>query len=135
MDEFHWSGTSDPAASLAVPEAIRFLQSVGHDRFRDQCHTLAKYAGQQLTERLGAIPLARDDEFGTMLTLELPQLARIQQQPGTPPSLQLQLATEFGIEIPIVDWQDRMHIRVSCHLYNTPSQIHRLVEVLEGLTL
>jgi isopenicillin-N epimerase len=133
VDEFHWSGTSDPAASLAVPEAIRFLQSVGLDRFRDQCHTLAKYAGQQLTGRLGAIPLARDHEFGTMLTLELPQLACAQQQPGTPHPLQGQLATEFGIEIPIVEWQDRMHIRVSCHLYNTPQQIDRLVEVLERL--
>ena len=65
-----------------------------------------------------------------MLTLELPQLQRVEQQPGTPHPLQLRLATEFGIEIPIVEWQDRLHIRVSCHLYNTPEQIDRLVEVL-----
>ncbi len=133
VDEFHWSGTSDPAAYLAVPEAIRFLQSVGLDRFRDQCHTLAQYAGQQLAQRCEAVPLANDSEFGTMLTLELPRLKRVEQQPGTPHPLQLQLATEFGIEIPIVEWQDRMHIRVSCHLYNTPEQIDRLVEVLERL--
>ena len=133
VDEFHWSGTSDPAAYLAVPEAIRFLQSVGLDRFRDQCHTLVRYAGQRLTEQCGAIPLATDGEYGTMLTLELPQLKRVEQQPGTPPPLQLRLATEFGIEIPIVEWQDRMHIRVSCHLYNSPQQIDRLVEVLARL--
>ena len=133
VDEFHWTGTSDPAAYLAVPEAIRFLQSVGLDRFRDQCHSLAQYAGQQLTDHCGAIPLARDHEYGTMLTLELPQLQRVEQQPGTPHPLQLRLATEFGIEIPIVEWQDRLHIRVSCHLYNTPEQIDRLVEVLKRL--
>ena len=134
VDEFHWTGTSDPAPYLAAPEAIRFLQSVGLDRFRDQCHTLARYAGQQLSERCGAIPLARDDEFGTMLTLELPRLVRVVQPPGTPHPVQWQLATEFGIEIPIVEWQDRLHIRVSCHLYNSPEQIDRLVEVLEGLS-
>ena len=133
VDEFHWFGTNDPAAYLAVPEAIRFLQSVGLDRFRDQCHTLAQYAGQQLTTRCEAIPLAKDNEFGTMLTLELPRLKRVEQQPGMPHPLQGQLATEFGIEIPVVEWQDRMHIRVSCHLYNTPQQIDRLVEVLERL--
>ena len=133
VDEFHWSGTSDPAAYLAVPEAIRFLQSVGLDRFRDQCHTLAQYAGQQLTEHCGAMPLAQENEFGTMLTLELPQLQRVEQQPGTPHPLQLRLATEFGIEIPIVEWRDRLHIRVSCHLYNTPEQVDRLVEVLKSL--
>jgi isopenicillin-N epimerase len=133
VDEFHWSGTQDPAAYLAVPEAIRFLNAVGLDRFREQCHALASYAGQLLTERCGAISLAHDHEFGTMLTLELPRLARTEQQPGTPPALQLRLATEFGIEIPIVEWQDRMHIRVSCHLYNTPDEINRLVEVLERL--
>ncbi len=133
VDEFHWSGTSDPAAHLAVPDAIRFLQSVGLARFRDQCHTLAQYAGQQLSTHCGAIPLAKDNEFGTMLTLELPQLKRVEQQPGTPHPLQLQLATEFGIEIPIVEWRDRLHIRVSCHLYNTPDEINRLVEVLARL--
>lgn len=133
VDEFHWTGTSDPAAYLAVPEAIRFLQSVGLDRFREQCHALAQYAGQQLVQHCEAIPLAKGNEFGTMLTLELPRLKRVEQQPGTPHPLQLQLATEFGIEIPIVEWQDRMHIRVSCHLYNTPEQIDRLVAVLSQL--
>ena len=130
IDEFHWSGTQDPAAYLGVPEAIRFLESVGLERFRDQCHALAQYAGQQLVERVGAIPLARADEFGTMLTLELSQLSQVNQQPGTPPALQLRLAREFRIEIPIVEWRDRMHIRVSCHLYNSPEQIDQMVSVV-----
>ena len=130
VDEFHWSGTQDSAAYLAVPEAIRFLESVGLPRFREQCHRLAQYAGQQLTERFEAIPLAQDYEFGTMLTLELPCLVRTPQQPGTPPALQLRLANEFKIEIPIVEWQDRMHIRVSCHLYNSVEQIDHFVNVL-----
>lgn len=133
VDEFHWSGTQDPAAYLAVPEALRFLESIGLERFREQCHLLARYAGYQLQDRLGAIPLAQDHEYGTMLTLELPRLVKVSQQPGTPHPLQLRLAEEFQIEVPIVEWQDRLHIRVSCHLYNTPEQIDQLVEVLVRL--
>ncbi|MFO1004840.1 MAG: aminotransferase class V-fold PLP-dependent enzyme [Planctomycetaceae bacterium] len=133
VDEFHWSGTLDPAANLAVPEAIRFLEQVGVERFRSQCHTLAQYAGWQLQQRFGAIPLASKENFGTMLTLALPQVARIEGRPGVPHPLQMRLAKEFQIEVPFVEWQDRMHIRVSCHLYNTPEHIDHLAESLAKL--
>ncbi len=133
VDEFHWSGTLDPAANLAVPEAIRFLEQVGLDRFRSQCHTLAQYAGWRLQQQFGSIPLATDDAYGTMLTLSLPHVARVEGRPGVPHPLQTRLAEEFQIEVPLVEWQDRMHIRVSCHLYNTPEHIDRLVDALGQL--
>jgi isopenicillin-N epimerase len=133
VDEFHWSGTLDPAAYLAVPNAIRFLETVGLDRFRHQCHSLARYAGWRLQEQLGAIPLAQCHAYGTMLTLALPQVARAPGRPGAPHPLQTRLAEEFSIEVPLVEWQDRMHIRVSCHLYNTPEQVDHLTDSLEKL--
>lgn len=129
-DEFHWSGTQDSASYLAVPEAIRFLERVGVERFRSQCHTLVQYASERLQQTCGAIPLAQEHEFGTMLTLQLPQLAKVDQPSWTPPPLQLHLASEYQIEVPILEWHDRMHIRVSCHLYNTPDEIDRLVTAL-----
>jgi isopenicillin-N epimerase len=133
VDEFHWSGTLDPAANLAVPDAIRFLEQVGLDRFRSQCHTLAQYAGWRLQQQFGAIPLASDGRYGTMLTLSIPQVARVEGRPGVPHPLQTRLAEEFQIEVPLIEWQDRMHIRVSCHLYNTPEHIDRLVDALGQL--
>ena len=133
IDEFHWPGTVNPAPYLAVPEAIAFLQSVGLERFRSQGHALATLAAERLAAEFDARPLANDSQFGTMLTLEMPRIARIESQPGTPPPLQLQLATQYGIEIPVVEWRETMHIRVSCHLYNTPSQIERLIEALHAL--
>lgn len=131
VDEFHWPGTANPAPYLAVPEAIRFLEHVGLDRFRNHGHTLAARAAQRLGEKFDACPLVHDSLCGTMITLEMPRIPRIEQQPGTPPPLQLRLATEFGIEIPVVEWQERMHLRVSCHLYNGEEQIEQLVEALQ----
>ncbi len=133
VDEFQWSGTLDPAAYLAVPEAIRFLETAGRDRFRDQCHLLAQYAGWRLQQQFGAIPLARNHEYGTMLTCQLPQIAPSQLRRGSPHPLQIRIAEEFQIEIPFVEWQDRMHLRVSCHLYNQPEHIDRLVDALTQL--
>lgn len=131
IDEFHWPGTTNPAAYLAVATAIEFLRKVGLERFRSQGHALATYAAERLAAEFDARPLGSDSQYGTMLTLEMPRITRIESQPGTPPPLQQQLATEFKVEIPVVEWRDQMHIRVSCHLYNTPDQIDRLVDVLQ----
>jgi selenocysteine lyase/cysteine desulfurase len=32
-----------------------------------------------------------------------------------------------------MDWRNRRHLRVSCHLYNTRAEIDRLVTALESL--
>ncbi len=135
QDEFHWSGTMDLAAYLAVPDAIRFLAEIGWDQFRNQTHALARYAGERLCQEFDATPLAPQDSwYGCMQTLALPRIPRENNlQPGTPHSLQHCLAKDFGIEIPIIEWRDRMHIRVSCHLYNTVDEIERLVEALQTL--
>jgi isopenicillin-N epimerase len=52
---------------------------------------------------------------------------------GDASTLQKQLWERFGIEVPIVDWRDRRFVRVSCHVYNTPAQIDRLVNALRDL--
>lgn len=135
QDELHWSGTMDAASYLAVTEAIQFLGDVGWNRFRQQTHALARYAGERLCESLGASPMVPDDSwFGSMQTLAMPRIPRESHpQPGTPHSWQTRLATEYGIEIPIVEWKERMHIRVSCHLYNTVEEIERLIAALSSM--
>ncbi|MBM4074774.1 MAG: aminotransferase class V-fold PLP-dependent enzyme, partial [Planctomycetes bacterium] len=47
-DQFHWLGTRDPSAFLAIPAAIDFLTRFGWDRFRQQTHELAQYARHRL---------------------------------------------------------------------------------------
>lgn len=123
-DEFIWTGTGDPAAYLAVPAAIEFLQAVGLDAFRVRIHALASYARRQLTElfgRPGCIPDS-PDWYGGMAHVPLP--------PQTPTDLQDQLWQRFGIEVPIVTWDERCWIRVSCHLYNCAADIDLLIRAL-----
>ncbi len=126
-DEFLWSGTRDPSAYLAVPAAIDFMENVGLRDFQEAGHALAQYARQQLIELTGEEPMVVDDPcwYGCMAQHPLP--------PGDARELQTSLWKQYGIEVPIVDWNQRRFVRVSCHLYNDQSQVDRLMVALREL--
>lgn len=133
-DEFHWFGTYQPASFLAIPAAIEFLEQVGLKQFRERTHLMARAARERLMQELDAEPLTADslDCYGSMVTLRLPWLQE-RCRPGVPHPVQQRLALEHRIEIPIIDWNDAMHIRVSCHLYNTDAQLDRLTTALKAI--
>ena len=126
-DEFLWSGTRDPSAYLAVPAAIEFLESVGLEKFQQSGHALAQYARHQLIDLTGQQPMVADDPcwYGCMAQHPLPA--------GDAQALQDDLWKQHGIEVPIVEWNDRRFIRVSCHLYNDQQQVDQLVSALKQL--
>lgn len=136
QDEFHWFGTYDPAGFLSVPAAIRFLDDVGLETFRKQTHALVRSARQRIMDLSGGEPLTADSPewYGSMATVPLPNVPRSDAWPGKPHPLQVALWERFQIEVPVFEWQDRLCLRVSCHLYNTPADIDRLVAALEELT-
>jgi isopenicillin-N epimerase len=126
-DEFCWSGTRDASPYLSIPAAIQLLQEVGLDFFQTGAHTLAQYARQRLVELTQLEPLVPDSPawYGSMAHVPLP--------PGDRARLQEALWQQHHIEVPIVDWNGRRYIRVSCHLYNTLEQIDRLTAALRTL--
>lgn len=126
-DEFLWLGTRDVTAALAVPEAIHFFRAIGLPRVRSYCHELAQYARCRLHEEIGAVPMVPDSSsfYGFMAHVELP--------PGPASPLQNALWEQHGIEVPVVSWQERRALRVSCHLYNDREQIDRLVTAVAEL--
>ncbi|WLD11037.1 aminotransferase class V-fold PLP-dependent enzyme [Planctellipticum variicoloris] len=135
QDEFQWMGTRDPAAVLAVPAAIRFLQAAGLDRFRAYGHDLARYARGRLEAWSGCRGLVPDEPgwYGTMVTVPLRRSEPQRSKPNAFDPLQRALWEQHRIEVPVMDWRNRRHLRVSCHLYNTRAEIDRLVTALESL--
>jgi isopenicillin-N epimerase len=134
-DEFRWIGTRDPAAFLAIPSAIDFLRDSGLEDFRLRTHALAGYARERLISLTGLAPPWPDsvEWYGSMIALPLPKApeappAGVQRDP-----LQHALWQRHRIEVPIVHWRGHRLLRVSCHLYNTQSDIDRLVEALKEL--
>ncbi|MCG6154582.1 aminotransferase class V-fold PLP-dependent enzyme [Rubinisphaera margarita] len=133
QDEYLWLGTDDPAPFLSISAALDFLQEFGIDRFRHETHELAARARQQLLDQLETAPLSTDsiDWYGSMVTVPLPETVEVPDSwTGKPHPLQENLWKKHRIEIPIIKWNHRMNIRVSCHLYNSQEEIDRLLQAL-----
>jgi len=126
-DEFLWAGTRDPAPFLAIPTALDFLAKFGLQAFRAQTHELARYARERLMSWAGHGALTPDsaDWYGSMVAVPI--------APGECQPLQDALWAEHQIEVPIVPWNGRRLVRVSCHLYNDREEIDRLMAALEKL--
>jgi isopenicillin-N epimerase len=135
QDELNWLGTRDPAPFLAVPAAIDFLEAAGIDTFRQRTHELARAARRRLADLTGLAPFVPDDSawFGSMVTCPLPPSADGPPPPGRRDGLQNSLWDKHRIEIPVVHWHGRRFLRVSCHLYTSPSDLERLYDALPPL--
>jgi isopenicillin-N epimerase len=122
--EFIWCGTRDPSPYLAVPAAIEFLRQAGLEAFRKATHTLAAYARNRLVDRFGLQPITPDSTtwYASMAHAPIPACEAV--------PLQQRLWQEHRIEVPIIAWQGRTWVRVSCHLYNTRRDIDRLTDAM-----
>ena len=127
IDEQEWTGTRDPSAYLAVPEAIRFVEEHGWESVRAHCHGLVQQARARISELTGLPPIAPDstDWFMQMCTLPLPPCDTV--------ALKSRLYDEFGVEIPIITWQNKPYIRVSIQAYNSSADVDRLMDGLARL--
>jgi isopenicillin-N epimerase len=126
-EEHIWLGTRDPSCYLALPEAIAFMKSVGLDEFRKRSYWLAQYIEDRLVEHFNTSPLAKraDGWYGSMAHVPLPR--------GDWSKLQDSLFRKFGIEVPIVNFQEQWFIRVSAHLYTTTRHLDSLMAALQSL--
>lgn len=131
-DEFHWPGTFDPTPHLSLPTAIQLFQNYGLERFRNETHQLCAQARKRLLEIPGTVALTADspDWYGSMVSIQLPlsdqKSVSVQSHP-----LQKWLWETHQIEVPVIRWRDRSHLRISCHLYNTEAQYDFLAKAVE----
>lgn len=128
--EFDWTGTSDPTAWLAVPDALDLFDGVGWDRLRAHNHALVRDGRVRVAEALGTDLPHPDDPrlYASMATIRVPWA-----DPADPAKLGRLTAALFDahrIEVPFTAYDERVWVRISGQLYNTPDQYARLAEVL-----
>ena len=113
--ELHrWQGTRDPAAFLAVADAIEFQAAHDWPSVRDRCHALLEAAD------LGLEPLT--DDFV--------QMRGFRVEHDDPPALKLRLYDEHRIEVPIVESRRGWSMRVSVQAYNDANDLRTLASAL-----
>jgi isopenicillin-N epimerase len=114
-----WQGTQDPAAYLAVPEAIRVHATFDADTQRG----LADEAERRLGE-LGC-PRIPGERAPFMRAVELPL--------GDAAALWQRLYEEHRVEVPVYEWGGCRVLRVSIGPYNDEGDVDRLVRALRKL--
>jgi isopenicillin-N epimerase len=128
LDYLEWTGTRDPAAMLAIPAAIQFMQDYRWDEVRLNCHELLSQAVRRIGDLTGLTPIYPEgqDFFGQMAVAPIPPVT-------DPVKLKSRLYDEFRIEIPITEWDSKFFLRISVQGYNTQDDIDALIEALEVL--
>jgi isopenicillin-N epimerase len=126
VDELEVQGTRDPAAWLAVPEAIQFRNEHDWEHVAQHCAALAWETAERIAALTGLPPLS-SQEFSA------PQMVAIPLPDCDADAVKTRLMDEYGIEIPVYRWQDRPLVRLSVQGYNNRRDTDRLVEALVAI--
>lgn len=148
--EFDWQGTFDPTPWLLAAEAIAFMDRFGGwSTVRSRNHDLVVAAQRELCDAFEVEPTSPLDGrlLGSMATIPLP--AALQADGGGPALLdgegatdhrgrlrlqmdpiQIALHERHRIEIPVMVFDGRRHVRISAHVYNEASDYRRLADAV-----
>lgn len=125
VDYHEWQGTRDPAAFLAVPTAIKFLEGHDWDSVRKVCHEMVLDLQKQVSSLTGLEPISEPEFFHQMVSMPLHELDH--------ESLQERLYSQFKIEVPVFLWKDTPYLRVCIQGYNSQKDIEVLMNSLREL--
>ncbi len=126
IDSIEMQGTRDPAAWLAVPDAIAFRKSHQWNKVAAECRRLVQDTARRVAGWSG-LPAFGSAEFCA------PQMVAMPVPDCDPVLLQRKLLDDYNIEIPCYKWQGRAIVRVSAQGYNTQAQMDLLVKALKDL--
>jgi isopenicillin-N epimerase len=126
IDRLEMQGTRDPAAFLAVPDAIAFRKAHDWPRLMQVARQLADETEARMSRITGLAPFSSPD-------FRAPQMAALRLPRTDPKQLQHDLMAGWSIEIPCFDWQDNTIARISTAGYTTPAEADLLISALKSL--
>jgi isopenicillin-N epimerase len=124
IDGIEMQGTRDPSAWLAVTDAIKFGHEHNWTKVAEHCRVLVQDTASRVAKLTGLEALS-SPEFCA------PQMVAMPVPKSDPMQLKLFLLQQYGIEIPVFNWQDRTIVRVSAQGYNTQKHMDILVAALQ----
>jgi isopenicillin-N epimerase len=137
--EHDWTGTRDPSAWLAVPAALREMESMvegGWDEIRRRNRELVMKGRAVLCDAIGIEAPCPDSMIGSLASVPLPDGDDGPINELFPfDRLQDRLLQEWRIEVPVISWPARPKrlIRISAQLYNSAEQYDFLREALQTI--
>lgn len=138
-ERFYWPGTGDPSPVLCAGDAIGYLPTLVPDGWNGLMkgnHQRCIDARESICSVAGIEKPCPDSMIGPMATIPVAR----KRSSFTPDyrsfdPLQEQLRNEFHIEIPVIHLtgSDKLHIRISSQIYNSPGQYEYLIDALKEL--
>ena len=126
--ENEWQGTADISATIAVADAIAFLESHHwFDKVIPDCSRLLQKATKDLLEITAQHEIYGSEE------LRAPQMASLMLPQGDFANLHAQLFDDYQVEIPVFATSYGNLFRVSLQAYNTEDDVLRLCSALKDL--
>jgi isopenicillin-N epimerase len=135
QDEFDWSGSDDPSAWLAVPDAIAFMGGLlpgGWPALRSRNRELALAARKLISGALGAPLLAPESMIGSLAAIPLPDAAAGAVMDPVQEPLHRALYDRHRIQVPVFVWPKppARLIRVAAQAYCELSDYEKLAGAL-----
>ncbi|HEX7152346.1 MAG TPA: aminotransferase class V-fold PLP-dependent enzyme [Thermoanaerobaculia bacterium] len=136
--EFDWTGTFDPSAWLASPDALRYVGSLvdgGWSAIMRVNRELALRGRDLILAQLGIERPAPNSMLGAMAAIPLPDGSALTAPSLYGDALQDALFFDHHIEVPVVPWPNppKRVLRISAHLHNTIEEYERLAAILPTL--
>ncbi len=133
--EFVWQGTRDFAAWFTIPRAVQFMADLGWEKLFSHNHQMAVWVNQMLCDFWQTTSLSPLDGsmLGSMATVPLPPpLDELtDSQLGV---LQSRLHDQYKIEVPLFRWQEKIHARPCCQIYNTQDDFDQLAKTIKTIS-
>jgi isopenicillin-N epimerase len=127
LEEFDWTGTRDPSAFLAVPDAIAFHHRLGGAALMARNKALAAEATALVARRLNTEAGATGELAGSMGLVRLPltgeaSVARAKELRGH--------MLDARCDIPLHAQSDAIWLRLSAQAYNEQADYEKLAEIV-----
>jgi len=137
--EFDWTGTWDPSAYLAVPEALRFMGTLlpdGWCELMERNRDLALEARRILTEELDAPTACPDEMIGTLAAVPLGRGDyRFETTALAFDPIEETLRERYRVEVPVLACPTgpASILRISAQVYNSPEQYAYLARAVRDI--
>ena len=133
--QFDWTGTDDPSAWLAVPDALDTMASLhpqGWEGVRRSNRDLCLAGRDILIDSLGIARPAPDDMIGSIASVPLPDSPHPAGSIFDP--LMAALRSKWNIEAMVFTWPaaPRRLLRISAQQYNRIDEFHHLAEAVSA---
>ncbi|WP_020575675.1 aminotransferase class V-fold PLP-dependent enzyme [Actinopolymorpha alba] len=129
---FDQQGTRDGAVWLALPDALRFFESLEPERLRQYNNGLAAYGQSVVASALGtSLDGVGGDPRLSMRLVALPRGVADTGEAAT--ALYERISRDLHVEVAVTSWAGRGWLRLSAQAYNAPAEYERFAHGIAGL--